>query len=154
MLQKRTMTKAEKAVVILLRIFGVSALFAIVPVVMPLSWMVGTHRLLGLGEMPTAPVVEYLARSLSAFYVLFGAICLMLAADLNRYRPVVQFLGAALVPIGAILTVVDLALGMPWWWSACEGPPTVLVGLLLCFLARQNRGEAGNAYVFQTSTRR
>ena len=57
------MTKSDKVLVILLRFGGVIALFAVVAVVMPTSWMAATHRWLGLGEMPTGPVVEYLARS-------------------------------------------------------------------------------------------
>ena len=56
------MTKSDKALVLLLRFVGVPALFALVAVFMPSSWMASTHRWLGLGEMPTAPVVEYLAR--------------------------------------------------------------------------------------------
>ena len=59
------MTKSDKALVLLLRIVGGPAVFALVAVVMPTSWMAATHRWLGLGEMPTGPVVEYLARSLS-----------------------------------------------------------------------------------------
>ena len=66
------MTKSDKVLVILLRFGGVIALFALVAVFMPLSWMAATHRWLGLGEMPTGPVVEYLARSLSAFYAFLG----------------------------------------------------------------------------------
>ena len=62
------------------------SLFALVPVVMPWSWMAATHRWLGLGEMPTTPVVEYLARSLSAFYALVGALCLAMASDLRHKR--------------------------------------------------------------------
>jgi hypothetical protein len=68
------MTKSDKALVLLLRIVGVPALFALVRVFMPVSWMAATHRWLGLGEMPTGPVVEYLSRSLSAFYALMGAL--------------------------------------------------------------------------------
>src|SRR5262249_54828619 len=89
------MTKSDKALVLLLRFVGGGSLFALVGVFMPVSWMAATHRWLGLGEMPTAPVVEYLARSLSAFYALVGALCLVVAADLERYRPVVRFLGVA-----------------------------------------------------------
>jgi hypothetical protein len=81
------MTRADKALVLLLRFVGVSALFALVAVFMPVSWMTATHRCLGLGEMPTAPVVEYLARSLSAFHAIMGALCLVPATDLERYRP-------------------------------------------------------------------
>jgi hypothetical protein len=89
------MTRADTALVLLLRFVGVTALFALVAVFMPVSWMAATHRWLGLGETPTAPVVEYLARSLSAFYALLGALCLVMASDLERYRPLVRFLGVA-----------------------------------------------------------
>src|SRR5215471_12255409 len=72
------MTKSDKVLVLLLRIVGVPALFALVAVFMPVSWMAATHRWLGLGEMPTGPVVEYLARSLSAFYAVTSALCLVM----------------------------------------------------------------------------
>jgi hypothetical protein len=73
-------------------------------------------------------VVEYLARSVSAFYALFGALCLAVASDLKRYRPVVRFLGAAFALLSMVLLGVDLAAGMPWWWSAPEGPGGVVCG--------------------------
>jgi hypothetical protein len=129
------MTRADKALVILLRLVGVTALFALVAVVMPSSWMAATHRWLGLGEMPTGPVVEYLARSLSAFYAVFGALCLVLTTDLDRYRPLVRFLGVAFSLMSVALLGVDLAAGMPWWWSASEGPGGVVFGALLFVLA-------------------
>src|SRR5262249_40364885 len=98
------MTKSDKALVILLRFVGVTALFALVAVFMPFSWMVATHRWLGLGEMPTGPVVEYLAHSLSAFYaIMMGALCLVLATDLERYRPLVRFLGVAFALMSLVL---------------------------------------------------
>ena len=130
------MTKTDKALVILLRFVGVSALFALAAVLMPVSWMAATHRWLGLGERPTGPVVEYLARSLSAFYAIMGALCLVLTTDLERYRPLVRFLGLAFARMSVVLLGVDLAAGMPWWWTAFEGPPGLPVGALLLFLAR------------------
>ena len=51
------MTKSDKALVLLLRFVGVGALFALVAVFMPVPWMAATHLRLGLGEMPTGPVV-------------------------------------------------------------------------------------------------
>jgi hypothetical protein len=137
------MTKSDKALVILLRIVGVPALFALVAVVMPTSWMAATHRWLGLGELPTGPVVEYLARSLSAFYAVMGALCLVVAADLDRYRPLVRFLGVAFALMSVVLLAVDLAAGMPWWWSASEGPGGVVFGVLLFFLARPGHSKTG-----------
>src|SRR5262249_50404868 len=139
------MTRADRALVILLRFVGVTALFALVAVFMPVSWMAATHRWLGLGEMPTAPVVEYLARSLSAFYALMGAICLVLTTDLKHYRPLVRFLGAAFALMSLVALGVDLAAGMRWWWSACEGPGGVVFGALLFVLARPADSKGGTA---------
>ena len=139
------MMKPDRVLVILLRILGVGALFALVAVFMPFSWMAATHRWLGLGEMPTGPVVEYLARSLSAFYAIMGALCLVLATDLERYRPLVRFLGLAFALTSLVLLGVDLAAGMPWWWSASEGPGGVVFGALLFVLARPAHSKGGTA---------
>ena len=138
-----TVTKSDKVLVILLRFGGVIALFAVVAVVMPTSWMAATHRWLGLGEMPTGPVVEYLARSLSAFYALVGALCLVVASDLGRYRPLVRFLGLAFALMSLVLLGVDLVAGMPWWWTASEGPGGVVFGALLVVLARPASSKGG-----------
>src|SRR6478672_8865079 len=127
---RQTPNWRTKVLTVLLRLMGVGSLFALFAVVMPTSWMTATHRWLGLGEMPTAPVVEYLARSISAFYALLGALCLVMAADLERYRPLVRFLGAAQAVMGVAFLGVDLAAGMPWWWSASEGPAGIGVGAL------------------------
>ena len=137
------MTKTDKALVILLRIVGVGSLFALVAVFMPSSWMAATHRWLGLGEMPTGPVVEYLARSLSAFYAVVGALCLVLATDLECYRPLVRFLGVAFALMSMVLLGVDVAAVMPWWWTASEGPGGVAFGVLLFVLARPGHSKTG-----------
>src|SRR5581483_12132009 len=107
------MTKSDKVLVILLRIVGVGSLFALVAVFMPSSWMAAAHRWLGLGEMPTGPVVEYLARDLSAFYALMGALLLVMASDLERYRPLVRFFALAFLVLCLLFTGVDLVAGMP-----------------------------------------
>jgi hypothetical protein len=139
------MTKTDKALVLLLRFVGVGSLLALVAVFVPVSWMAATHRWLGLGEMPTAPVVEYLARSLSAFYALLGALCLVMASDLERYRPLVRFFGVAFALLGIVFTGVDLVAGMPWWWSASEGPGGVVFGALLFVLTRPGYSKGGTA---------
>jgi hypothetical protein len=130
------MRKSDKVLEILLRFVGGGALFALVAVFMPVSWMTATHRWLGLGEMPTGTVVEYLARSVSAFYALLGALCLVLTTDLERYRPLVRFLGVAFALMSVTAIGVDVAAGMPWWWSASEGPGGVVFGVLVFLLAR------------------
>jgi ubiquinone/menaquinone biosynthesis C-methylase UbiE len=139
------MKKSEKALVILLRFVGFTALFALAAMVMPMSWMAAAHRWLGLGAMPTAPVVEYLARSVSAFYALVGALCLVVASDLQRYRPLVLFLVAAFALMSLVLLGIDLSAGMPWWWTISEGPPGVVFGTLMLFLARAIPTQPGTA---------
>jgi hypothetical protein len=136
------MAKSDKILIFLFRyLLGIGGLFALVPVFMPVSWMAATHHWLGLGEMPSGPIVEYLARSLSAFYALIGALCLMMASDIARYRPLMQFFGVCIALLGIIFTCVDLAAGMPWWWMALEGPGAVPFGAFIYFLAR--RGHPG-----------
>ena len=137
------MTRKDKVLVFLLRLVGVGSLFALIPVLMPMSWMAATHRWLGLGEMPTDPVVEYLARDLSAFYALVGALLLVMASDLERYRPLVRFFALAFIVLSILFTGVDLAAGMPWWWSASEGPGGVGFGALLFVLARPAYSKGG-----------
>ena len=139
----RAVTKSDKVLVILLRFGGVIALFALVAVFMPLSWMAATHRWLRLGEMPTGPVVEYLARSLSLMAAFLGALCLVLASDLERYRPLVRFLGAAFALMSLVALGVDLAAGMPWWWTVSDGPPGVVFGALMFYLARPGDSKTG-----------
>jgi hypothetical protein len=139
------MTKSDKVLVMLLRFVGVGALFALVAVFMPFSWMAATHRWLGLGERATGPVVEYLARDLSAFYAVMGALCLVLATDLERYRPLVRFLGVVVALMSVVFLGVDLSAGMPWWWTASEGPGGVVFGVLLFVLARPAYSKGGTA---------
>jgi hypothetical protein len=97
------------------------------------------HRWLEMGEMPAAPIVEYLARSLSAFYALLGALLLLMASDIERYRLVVRFLAVTGVLMKAAFTWVDYAAGMPWWWTASEGPTGIAMWALVYSLARPDR---------------
>ena len=122
--------------VILLRVIGASGLLALAAVVMPMSSMASVHAWLGLGQMPIGPIVEYLARSVAVFYALFGAVLLLLAHDIERYRPAVQWVGILVAVVGVLLGLIDLSAGMPVWWTVAEGPPTLGMGLLLFYLAR------------------
>jgi hypothetical protein len=61
------------------------------------------------------------------------------------YRPLVRFPGVAIALMGVVLLGVDLAAGMPWWWSASEGPGGVVFGALLFVLARPARPKGGTA---------
>jgi hypothetical protein len=128
------MTTHERTFQLFLRVIGISAILAIVAVVMPHAWMGAIHRELGLGELSSDPIVGYLARSTSAFYVIFGGLFWVIAGDVRRYRALLTYLGVALVAFGAALLVIDLAEGLPWWWSLGEGPINALFGILILWL--------------------
>ncbi|MCL4201016.1 MAG: hypothetical protein KJ000_00875 [Pirellulaceae bacterium] len=129
------MCRFEKAVVVILRVSGVVLLTALVPAVMPFSWMQDIHRLLGMGELPEAPIVGYLTRSVSAFYALHGAMILFISLDVRRYLPVVKCLAVLCVLFGAGMVVLDVVVGMPLFWVLSEGPFIVILGGVLLWLA-------------------
>jgi len=131
------MTKKERYFKLLLRVIGTAALFALVAVVMPYSWMNTIHQRLGLGELPPEPIVGYLARSTSAFYAFFGGLLWLISSDLRRYRLVLIYVGAATVVFGTILFIVDLREGLPLYWCLTEGPINTAFGVIIMFLSHK-----------------
>ena len=125
------MTKQERTLQLLLRVVGSVALLSAPCVLMPYAWMNAIHQGLGMGELPDAPVVGYLARSASAFYALFGGLLWATSFDLPRHRLVLGYLGAAIVLFGLVLLVVDFLEGMPLWWQLVEGPFNIGFGLVI-----------------------
>jgi hypothetical protein len=120
--------------VALLRVFGTSSLFAMIFVLAPSSWMHDIHSALGMGELPDAPVVWYLARSVSAMYAVLGGLFWTLSFDPVRYRPVLRYLGAAVLAFGVSLFGIDWAAGMPTFWTFWEGPVVTAFGVTLSVL--------------------
>ena len=131
------MKRSENALRILLQIIGVVFLVALLAVVMPTPWMDTIHRRLGLGELPRAPIVEYLTRSLSLMYALLGALFLYMARDVRRYASLVSFFAAVSIVAGGILLGIDLYAGLPLDWIVFEGPVAVVLSVVLLVLARR-----------------
>ncbi len=88
------MNRNETAITVILRILGVFGLCAIPAILLPYSWMNVIHDYMGLGELPDAPIVSYLARSLSLFYALFGAITVFVSFDVRRYWSFITLLAS------------------------------------------------------------
>ena len=120
----------------LLRIIGTASLTALVFVAAPHEWMRSIHAWLGMGELPEAPVVWYLARSTSAFYALTGGLFWLVSFDLERHRRVLVYLGAAVTLLGIALTIIDWAEGLPLLWKIWEGPFVTVFGLIVFTLSR------------------
>lgn len=125
----------ERSLVVLLRFSAVVLVIAIVPAVMPFTWMAAIHRHLGMGEIPEAAIVSYLTRSLSAMYAMHGAIVYFVSLDVRRFLPVVKCLAALGIVFGAGMFVLDAAVGMPTGWIACEGPFVIVLGSTMLWLA-------------------
>ena len=125
------MARQERSFRLFIRAVGTVALLAVIAVVMPYSWMNAVHQWLGMGKLPTEPIVGYLARSTSAFYAILGGLLWVVSFDLRRHRPVLQYLGLVSVLLGITLGVVDFMEGMPLWWRLAEGPINAAVGIII-----------------------
>jgi hypothetical protein len=121
---------------ILLRLGGALTGSAFAAMLLPTDWMASTHARLGLGEFPRVPVVQYLTRSIAALYGFHGVLLFLLASDPLRFRPLVTYVAAFNILFGVMLVGIDLHAGMPWWWTAGEGPWIVVMGALLAMLNR------------------
>jgi hypothetical protein len=126
---------SETALVVLLRASAILLLTAIIPAVMPFAWMDEIHRQLGMGELPSEPIMGYLTRSLSAMYALHGGLVFFVSLDVRRYLPVIRCLAILALIFGVGLIALDAMVGMPWFWTACEGPSVIILGGVLLWLA-------------------
>jgi len=125
---------ADRTLVLVLRVTGAVMVLAVIPVFMPLSWMAACHEGAGLGPMPTGAIVEYLARSVSAFYALMGGLLWLVAGRARRYADVIAYLAFIFVVFGVVILVIDIRLGLPLWWILLEGPPIAIIGLAVLML--------------------
>ena len=131
------MKRSEFSIVIILRVIGVTGLFAIPAIFLPYSWMNAIHESMGLGELPDAPIVSYLTRSLSAFYAILSTIILFISFDIRYYRSFIKLLALIIIVTGIVLTGIDVTAGMPTSWTISEGPPTIVVGLVVLWLQKK-----------------
>jgi hypothetical protein len=133
----RSLNTSEIIVVVILRTMGTGGLLAIPAIFFPYSWMNACHELLGLGAMPDAPIVTYLARSLSAFYAIVGAFLIYISWDIRRYRSLVRLWAMIAIAMGLVLFGIDLTSGLPTGWTFFEGPMTLTIGIVLLWCQRR-----------------
>lgn len=118
----------------LLRLMGVAICFSFLAIFLPWEWMDAIHQWAGLGRLPKAPIVEYLARTISAMYFAHGVVVLFVSTDVQRYWPFVGVLGLINLVLGSVILLTDLKTAMPWLWTVLEGPPIVSGGVVLLVL--------------------
>jgi len=121
----------------LLRLEGTIEVLAFVAVVMPHAWMAATHRWLGMGELSTFPLLDYMIRSVSLLYGLHGVLLLLLATDVVRFRLLIIYTAASYLLAAVAFTAIDLMNSMPWWWSVSEVGSVFSLALVLFWLLRK-----------------
>ena len=130
----------ESVLIWLLRISGVVVLLALAAVFLPIAWMAAIHAWLGLGDFPESPLVDYLTRSISALYAIHGGLLLLVSCDVRRHAAVVVYLAVTGIGFGLLMIGVDLHAGMPLRWTIGEGPPVMILGIVILYLLRKARG--------------
>ena len=130
------MSAASTVLTWLLRLAGAFTSTAFLAMFLPVDWMAAIHSAAGLGELPRAPVVDYLARSVAAFYGFHGVLLVLVSTDLVRYRPFVWYVAVLNVVFGLILLAIDVHAGMPLVWTLFEGPSIIVFGVIVGLLNR------------------
>ena len=139
-----TADRCHRILVMLLQVGGGLACMAVFAIFLPTAWMAAIHRWLELGEFPDAAVTQYLARSVSAFYAMFGGLTILASLDVRRFGPVITYLAIAAMAFGVVITGVDVMAKMPTYWTLAEGPPTFVIGLVILLLNRRVQRDADN----------
>jgi hypothetical protein len=121
----------------LLRGTGGVMLCALVFVFGPFTWMQSIHEWLGMGDLEYTPLLSYLIRTLSAMYASFGAILAFMSVDVDRHQSLIGLVGVIAVLGGMGVTILDAAIELPLFWTATEGPFTILLGVALLVLRRR-----------------
>jgi len=107
----------------LLRITGSTEILAFVAVAMPRSWMEASHLWLGLGEMPSGPILIFMIRQASYAYGMHGISLWVLAADVDRFRPLVVLNGVSFLLAAPLFFIIDYTSGIPLWWTQLTHSP-------------------------------
>ncbi|HEV8431403.1 MAG TPA: hypothetical protein VGQ41_26115 [Pyrinomonadaceae bacterium] len=123
----------------LLRLAGTIEILAFMAVVMPRSWMEISNAWLGLGEMPSGPLLMFMIRQASYTYGVHGLSLWLIASDVERFRPFVVFNGIAFLVAAPVFFLIDIASGMPSWWAASDPGSCGLLGGALLWLSRRPR---------------
>lgn len=107
---------AEFWLKLLLFVWGFPPVLAIVPFLMPMSWMAAVHEWIGMGVLPDKPIVDYLARYASAMSALYGFLLLLLMTNVRRYAPVITLQAIAIIVFSGVGVIFAWRAGMPSWW--------------------------------------
>jgi hypothetical protein len=145
---------SERFLKMLLRVVGTLAALGAFAVFMPTAWMARCHEWLGLGKFPEGAIVEYLARSLSAFYAMFGGLLILVSGDPRRHASVIRYVAVIGMVFGAAILVIDILIRLPLYWTLGEAGSVLPLGAVILVLQRSIRiSDAGRVRAQQSSIR-
>jgi hypothetical protein len=121
----------------LLRLTGATEILAFVSVVMPRAWMEVGHHWVGLGEMPSGPLIMFMIRQASYCYGMHGVSLWVLATDVRRFRPLLILNGISFVLAAPVFFWIDYSSGMPWFWTVEDTLACGFFGAALLWLNRR-----------------
>ncbi len=133
------MSKIERVVIFILRFSAIIMGFASIAVFMPSAWMEETHKWLGIGDFPKGPITYYLARSLSAFYVIYGGLLWLTSFNIKQYYNIIVYLAYTGLALGPTLLFIDISSNMPYYWTFGEGPSIFIFSIILIILLKKIR---------------
>src|ERR1041384_6350465 len=110
------MRNAERWLKLSLFLFGFPPVLAVIPFLMPFSWMAAAHEWLGMGALPQKPIVDYLARYASAISAFYGFVMLLSITDVRRYARVITLQAVSTIAFAGVGSFFAWRAGMPWWW--------------------------------------
>lgn len=134
-------SRSERTLRTLLRVYGAVAGLAIFAVFMPRAWMAAAHAAIGLGRFPDGVIVKYLARSVSALYAFHGGLLWLLAGDARRYAAVIAYVAVVGVAFSLFILALDARLGLPIWWMLGEGPCVLVISVVILALLARTRAQ-------------
>lgn len=120
----------------LLRLAGSVEILAFVAVVMPRSWMEVSHAWLGMGEMPSGPLIMFMIRQASYTYGMHGVSLWVLASDVDRFRTLILLNGISYLLAALVFFLIDHMSGMPWFWTVGDSLSCGFFGAALLILDR------------------
>jgi hypothetical protein len=132
---------SERLLKLLLRVVGTVAALGAFAVFMPTAWMAGCHEWLGLGKFPEGAIVEYLARSLSAFYAMLGGLMILVSGDPRRYASVITYVAVMGMVFGAAILGIDIVIRLPLYWTVGEAGSLFPLGIVMLVLVRNVRSS-------------
>lgn len=125
----------------LLRLAGSFEILAFFAVIMPRSWMQVSHAWLGMGEMPSGPLIMFMIRQASYTYGMHGVSLWVLASDVVRFRTLVLLNGISFLLAALVFSLIDHLSGMPWWWTAGDAFGCGFFGAALLLLNKSSEAK-------------